>query len=172
MNNVFRFVIVAAASCALAACIQSDGPLLTDSKPLFGDGVRFQMFSLHGGAAHDPEVIRFRWDGKRYVPADAPSGQAAPFTVHASIGQDLILQAANPGSPVDYAVARKIAVGTFLLVAVDEDDADARTRATFCTKDVSPCRVKTTEALAAFVRATVAKPYDRGGLAIRLADDK
>ena len=58
------------------------------------------------------------------------------------------------------------------MLAIDESDADAPTRAAFCgkgdPKDPSSCRITTREQLIAFARATAARRRQNGGLAILL----
>jgi len=79
---------------------------------------------------------------------------------------------ARPPRPVEYALARRLADGTYLIVPIDETDADPQTREKFCTKtqDAS-CRITTTEQLFVFARATADKPIEGGGLAVVVPDD-
>ncbi len=77
------------------------------------------------------------------------------------------MQSLRRGHPAEYGIARKLADGTYLLFAVDEDDADEATRAKFCDKGAgTACRVATREAVLAFARASAAKPHPAGGLAL------
>ena len=90
-----------------------------------------------------------------------------PFTLHAFEGTDLIVQSLRSGKPVEYGIARKLADGVYLLIAVDESDADAATQNKFCDKAANvACRVKSREAVLALARATAAKPHAGGGLAL------
>jgi hypothetical protein len=164
------------ASLALSGCISSTTPVLSDAKPILGDHGQIHVYSLSGGAAHDPEVLTFRWSGSRYLLQQKGKSQdTSDFTVHPYQGRDLIVQAtgARPPKPVEYALARRIADGTYLVVPIDEDDLDEPTRAKFCvkTQDAS-CRIATPEQLFVFARATADKPIDGGGLAVIVpADD-
>ena len=64
----------------------------------------------------------------------------------------------------------QLALAVFLVIPIDQDDADAATREKFCHKSAAAdCRLETPDALSAFARATAAKQHDRGGLAIQLA---
>ena len=64
---------------------------------------------------------------------------------------------------------RKLAEGVYQVIAIDEDDADAATRAAECKHPGgAACRIETREQLFTFARATAAKRKTDGGLAIRL----
>jgi hypothetical protein len=155
----------------LAGCIDSAQPLLPDAQPLLGYRPRLEFYVLRAGAAHEPTTETFAWRNGRYVPIRGSAGDLHDFTLHTFEGADMIVQSARPGRPVEYAIARKLADGTYLLVAVDENDADDATRGKFCdTRAATACRVATREALLAFARATAAKPHASGGLAVLLAD--
>jgi hypothetical protein len=82
-------------------------------------------------------------------------------------GSDLIVQSIRAAKPVEYGIARKLADGVYLLIAVDESDADAATQNRFCEKAATvACRVKSREAVLALARASAAKPRAGGGLAL------
>jgi len=69
--------------------------------------------------------------------------------------------------PTEYAIARKLADGTYLLFAVDEGDADEAMRNNTCgTNFHVGCHVTTREEVLAFARATAAKRHSTGGLAL------
>jgi len=155
----------------LAGCIDSAKPLLTDAQPLLGERPRLEFYVLREGAAREPAAETFAWRNGRYVPIRGTAGDIHDFTLHAFEGADLIVQSVRPGHPAEYAIARKLADGTYLVVAVDENDADDATRDKFCDKNAgTACRVTTREAVLAFARATAAKPHASGGLAVLLAD--
>ena len=83
---------------------------------------------------------------------------------------------ANQGSArhpqlAEYAVMHPLADGVYQVVTIDEDDADASTRAAQCKHPGGvACRIETREQLFTFARATAAKKKAGGGLAIRLDD--
>ncbi len=160
--------LLAVASFAfLAGCISSTAPILTDGLPLLGERPRLQFYTLRDGAAREPATETFRFTDGRYVPMSGTRKDIGPFTLHAFEGGDLIAQSIRPGHPAEYAIARKLADGTYLLFVIDEADADEATRAKYCGKDPgSECGVATREAVFAFARATAAKPHASGGLAI------
>jgi hypothetical protein len=158
----------------LAGCVTSKTPLLTDGKPMIGERPRLVLYGLRDGAAHDPERVSFRWDGARYVKTGGMKGVVS-ITLHSLAGRDLIVQSASRGKAdvVEYAVARKLADGAYLVVPVDENDADAADRETFCVKtDNASCEARTVEHLLALARATAGKIGDKGGLAVLLAEKR
>lgn len=160
---------------ALAGCVQSAAPILTDAKPLLGETARFAHYDLRDGTAHDPDTSESKWDGSRYIGVAGSSKEPFAFTVFALDDRNYIVQnaPAKKDVPIDYAIARKLADGIYLTFLIDEKDSDEATRAKFCVEHSdATCTVAEREALIAFARATAAKPHDTGGLAIRLADDK
>ncbi len=155
----------------LTNCIESTQPLLGDARPLLGDRLRFQLYALHDGAAHDPIVATFVWRGNRYALTSSGREGFGDITIHPFEGPNWIVQSIRPGLPTEYAIARGLADGTYLAVPIDEADADEPTRSRFCSKDTAAsCRVGTRDAVVAFARATAAKPHSTGGLAVLLAD--
>jgi hypothetical protein len=162
----------AVASLALlTGCINSNGPLLTDGQPLVGDHPLLQFYVLRDGAVQEPSMETFRWRDGRYVPTGGTATDIGAFTLHAFAGPDLIVQSIRPGHPSEYAVVRKLADGTYLVFAVEEQDADDATRAKYCSSDHGDaCLVATPEAVLAFARATAAKPHAAGGLALLMAE--
>jgi hypothetical protein len=155
----------------LGGCIDSAKPILTDAQPLIGQRPHLQFYVLRDGAAREPTNETFAWRNDRYVPVHGTAGDYHDFTLHAIAGADLIVQSIRPGKPTEYAIARKLVDGTYLVVAIDEADADDATRSQFCGKDTgAACRVASREAVLAFARATAAKPLSAGGLAVLMAD--
>jgi hypothetical protein len=168
---LLALAVVALASFALlAGCIDSPAPILSDAHPLLGERVRLQFYVLHDGAADEPAAETFAWQGGRYVRISDNGTGIADFTLHDFEGADLIVQSIRPGLPTEYAIARKLADGTYLLFAVDEGDADEAMRNNTCGTDFRVgCRVTTREEVLAFARTTAAKPHSTGGLALLMA---
>jgi hypothetical protein len=141
-----RFAIHACALLSLmllAGCIDSERPLLTDAQPLLGERLHLQFYSVRDGAAHEPVEETFVWRGGRYAPIAGTGHDIGDFTLHAFTGADLIVQSLRPGKPAEYAIARKIAEAAYLVVAIDESDADDATRGKFCsTAAGTACRVR------------------------------
>jgi hypothetical protein len=158
------------AALSLTGCVDSAAPLLTGAQPTFGPTVRIHGYSLVEGRASGPEVGNFRWDGAQYRVVGRPTFDVAAFTALPLGGNDLVIQSRSSRPQVkgvEYALARKLAEGTYLLASIDEADADEATRATFCAKSpASSCRIETSAALLAFARATAARPNSKGSLAV------
>jgi hypothetical protein len=172
-DTVIRIAICLAAMLALSGCVTSEAPVLGQSQQPFGDGAKFQFYSLRGGAAHDPSLMQLRWNGTRYTAIGPDLHKDNALTFHPLDGNDLVAQVIDgrPDHKVEYAVLRQAAEGVYLVNPVDEDDADAPTRAKFCAAP-SGCRVTTAEQVMGLARATAAKRHSRGALAIRIGDDK
>jgi len=160
------------AALALTGCISSSAPVLSDPKPVLGERGVIHAFTLSQGAAHDPGVASFQWSGSRYL-VRGKSISFSDFTAYPYEGRDWIVQGTNRRAPhrVEYGLARRLAEGVYLLVPINEEDADEPTREKFCTKtqDVS-CRIATPEQLFVFARASADKPVERGGLAVVVPD--
>ena len=113
--------------------------------------------------------MTFQWSGSRYVFTRPSRQHFSDFTAHPYEGRDLIVQStgARAPRPTEYALARKLADGVYLVIPISEDDADEATRDRFCTKtqDAS-CRISTPEQLFVFARATAAKDEESGGIAV------
>jgi hypothetical protein len=125
------------------------------------------MFGLYNGTASAPTVSQFEWNGSRYA-VTGGSSEATDFTIHPFDGRDFIVQGlSSRRRAIDYAVARRLADGTYLLRAIDEDDADEATRKALCKRDdKGPCHIASREALFTFAKATAAKLGESGGLAV------
>ena len=172
-NFLVRVAYVALCGLALTGCIDSAAPILADAQPVLGQRLHLQLYSLRDGHAHDPERARFTWDGKSYVRAGRGMKDVASFTLHPFEGGDLLVQSVSTEHPehVEYALMRTLAEGTYFVVAIDEDDADAAARTAGCKHPGGvACRIETREQLFTFARATAAKHRTDGGLAIRLED--
>ena len=175
--NLFTFTIrpglFALCALSLAGCISSSGPVLTDSKPLFGPKLRLQLYSLNKGFAGEPELAIFTWDGKLYTNAGTGMKDVRAFSVHPFEGDNYIVQDVPTKEPQvnEYGLMRRLADGVYLVRVVDEDDADAATRAANCGHaQGAACRVATSAQLFALARATAAKHYEDGGLVIRIEE--
>ncbi len=158
----------------LAGCINSSAPILTEAKPLLGERLHLQLYSLRAGSAVDPEQVTYVWNGTHYARTRG-SRNMNDFTVHAFEGGDLIVQTVPSGRvrSTEYALLHPLMDGVYYVVVIDEDDADEATRNANCAKAGDyACRVTTREQLFAFARATAARKKTDGGLAIRLADEK
>ena len=164
-------IFALAALLSLGGCIDSLQPLLTGTQPLLGNRPNIAFYVLRDGVAREPTTETFAWRNGRYVPIRGTATDIHDFTLHAFEGADLIVQSIRAGHSTEYAVARKLADGAYLLFAIDENDADAATRDKYCGKEPgAACRVATSEAVLAFARASAVKPRSSGGLAVLMAD--
>jgi len=157
----------------LAGCVDSIGPILTDTRPVLGERLKLQLYSMHKGYAEDPEQATFDWDGRFYAHADGSMADVRGFTVHFFENGDYIIQSVPAKRPkmAEYALMRPLTDGVYHVVVIDEADANAATRAAHCAKVPGvACRIATHEQLFAFARATAARRQQDGGLAIRLND--
>lgn len=177
MTTVYvRAALAAMCAVTLSACVESTGPILTDSQQLFGPRLHAQFYTLRKGVAIDPEQASFRWNGTLYERTGGGMRDVSSFSVHPFENGDFIIQETPAKRPrvTEYALLHRLADGVYLAHAIDESDADEPTRQRFCgkgnAKDPAACRIETREALFAFARATAARASPHGGLAIRLAE--
>ena len=158
---------------SLAACVDSSGPLFPDAKPLLGDQLNLQFYSLRKGFAGDPEQATYKWNGAKYRRVSGGMADVGAFSLHPFGRRNLVVQseaAKRPGI-FEYAVALKLADGVYQVVAIDEDDAGTTIRTRYCKRvGDSHCRVETREHLYAFARAAAQRRKDQGSLVLRLAD--
>jgi hypothetical protein len=173
-NWIVRFALqlLALASLALlAGCIDSTEPLLGDARPLLGERLNLQLYAMRKNELYDPATANFVWQNGRYVRAGGTDTSLHDFTVHTFRGSDLIAQEIHAGAPVNYAILRELAEGTYLVFVIDESDASKATRRRFCVNTRGPgCTVETRQAVLAFARASAAKRPSTGGLVLLLAD--
>lgn len=172
LKATLRAGVFAHCALALAGCVDSSGPILSDAQPLFGQRLRLQLYGLRQSHAYDPERARFAWNGKRYVQAGRGMNDVIGFSIHPFEDGDYIIQSVPARKPrnIEYALMHPLAEGVYQVIAIDEDDADAPTRATNCRHPAgAACRIETREQLFTFARATAARKKPDGGLAIRLA---
>ncbi len=171
---VIRAAIIIAAGLQLAACIDSTGPILSDSRPLLGEKtVKLQLYTLRDGVVREPTTASFRWNGALYDRTGGGVPEISAFSVHEFEAGDLIVQTVPTNRPriTEYGLLRKLAEGVYQLIPIDEADADEPTRADLCRKvDNSPCHIETRDQLFAFARATAVRQKNTGALVLRLPD--
>ena len=169
-----RWGFVALIALMLSGCIDSAGPILTDSTPVFGQHLQLQFFTLREGHAHDPERARFAWRDGLYVHESGGMRDVGGFSIQSFEAGDYIVQEAPANRPrmTEYALLHTLADAVYQVIPIDEGDADEQTRAAYCKQvDKSGCRIETRDQLFAFARATQAQRKDGGGLVIHLADE-
>ena len=164
------------AAVLLGGCVNSTVPLITDAQPVFGPDVKMHVYSIGDQRANGPGLAAFHWDGHEYRDVNKSVLEIAAFAAVPLAHDDLLIQSrsAKPDAKtLDYAIARRIATGVDMVAHIDEADADAATRATFCDKAMTEvCRVAAREGLMAIARAAAAKPGTSGFLAVLVGEDK
>jgi hypothetical protein len=174
VKALLRIVLLACSALALVGCIQSSGPILSDTSPVFGPKLKLQLYGLRDGYARDPEMVTFVWNGALYARTGGGLRDVAGFTAHPFEGGDFLIQStpAVRTKPTEFAIAHRLSGGVWQVIPVDEADAEEATRTAFCKKeDRVVCAIERRDQLIAFARATAARRNDNGGLAIRLPDD-
>src|SRR6187200_2836585 len=161
--------------CALllSGCVDSSGPLLSDARPVLGEQLRLQFYSLRKGVADEPEQATYKWDRGAYQRTDGGMTDIGSFSVHPLARDLFVVQSASAKRPgmFEYAIARRLVDGVYQVIAVDEADAGQVTRARFCKRaSDSSCRIEKRNQLYAFARATAERRRGQGGLVLRLAD--
>jgi hypothetical protein len=168
-----RAVLIAFVAGTLAGCVDSAGPILVDAKPVFGPQLRLHFYGLRKGHVDDPEQADYAWRDGHYQHVRGGMTDIKGFTVHPFEAGDAIVQTvpADRTHSVEYALVHTLVPGVYQVVPIDENDADAATRAANCPDRAgSACRIETREQLFALARATAARRSDKGGLALRLPD--
>ena len=171
-NNLRISSLVISCAALLAGCIESAAPILTDAKPVLGQHLNLQFYTLADGVAKEPSQEQFAWNGSNYERAGGANTVDA-FSVYPFGAGDYLIQSAPGKAPekIEYALLHKLADGVFLARVIDEGDADAVTRAKSCvTATTFSCRVATREQLLTFARFTAARHHTNGGLVLRLPD--
>ncbi len=167
-----RVVLAALCALALAGCIQSAEPILTDAKPMLGQRLNLQFYSLVDGVASEPSQEQFSWNGTSYTHSGG-ANTVDGFTAYTFGTGDYLIQSLPGKKPdkIEYALLHKLADGVFLSRVIDEEDADAATRTKLCTKsDKFSCSITTRDQLLTFARATAARKHTSGGLVLWLPD--
>jgi hypothetical protein len=166
-----RHILAAASLVLLAGCIDSAEPLLGNARPLLGERLNLQLYAMRKDGVYDPATANFVWQNGRYARTGGTDTSIHDFTVHRFRGSDLIAQEFHPGAPVNYAILRKLAEGTYLVFVIDESDANNATRKEFCSgRHALGCTVTTRQAVLAFARASAAKRPAVGGLVLMLSE--
>ena len=157
----------------LSGCITATGPILGDAKAILGERIQVHAFTTAKNGTREHTTGIFEWSGSRYV---RRSGDFTDFTIHPYEGRDLIIQSqtSRGSTMINFGLARRIADGVYLIIPMNEQDADEGTRNRFCTKtEDASCRVTTPEQLFVLARAAAAKDEEDGnGIAVVLAAPK
>jgi hypothetical protein len=168
--NLVASIFALACVAALAGCIDSAEPLLTNARPLLGQRLNLQLYAMRATGLYDSATANFVWQNGHYARIGGTDTSIHDFTLHPFQGRDLIVQEFHAGAPVNYAILRKLAAGTYLAFVIDEADADEATRRKFCKRLGSGCTVTTRQAVLAFARASAARRPSVGGLVLVLSE--
>jgi hypothetical protein len=160
------------AAFCLSGCVTAANPILGDARAILGERIEVHFFSPSKDGAREHSTGLFEWSGSRYVPR---AGDFTEFTVHPFEGRDSIIQgpASRNSRSIEFALARRIAEGVYLVIPIQHEDADEPTRQRFCTKtQITTCLITTPEQLFVFARATAARDEDNGAVAVVMAAPK
>ena len=153
----------------LAGCITATREILGDARAILGERIQVHAFTTPRNGRRDYTTGIFEWSGSRYV---RRSGDFTDFTIHPYEGRDLILQSptSRGSTMINFGLARRIDEGVYLIIPIQDEDADEPTRTRFCTKTQgADCRISTPEQLFVFARATAARDEDNGAVAVVVA---
>lgn len=167
----FGLAASVAAALSLSACVESKMPLLTDVRPLLG-----QQFEVHlyenfvDGKASDFHRSVYQWKDGQYVGSSGLARDAKRFVAQPLAANDFLLQSTDSTNIFNYWLGRKLAVGVYLILPLDETDADDATRTAVCGKNQpeGTCRVASYDQLVTLAHATAAKPIRDAALAVVL----
>jgi hypothetical protein len=171
MRRKLLHVGAAVIALSLAACVQSEKPLLSDGKPTLGQKFEAHLYErVAGSKAFEFNASTYKWKDGKYVPASGFPRDIASFTYQPLEGSDFLVQAADSQSLFTYWIARKITDGAYLIFPLNEYDSDVATRQATCGKDQGegPCLISTHEQLLTLARATAAAPLDNPSLGVIL----
>jgi hypothetical protein len=145
------------AAFVLSACVQSNAPLLSGSKPLLGGQFQLNLYQdFTEGKALSVKTSVFRWNNSRYSLVSGDSSGVNHFVIQPFDGNFLI-EAGN-GNGHAYLLARKLAKGTYRILPIDQNDVDEATRNRTCVaRNPVICTIETRQQLNTFVRAAAAK---------------
>ena len=145
--------------------IDSSDPILAESRPVRGPEPKVQLYASRKGYATEPERADYTWN--RELNAHT-GGDVHVFSVHPVEANDYIIQTVQK---TEHSLLREFAKGVYLVVVVDDADANEATRAAYCKYvERSGCRIEPAEQLFAYTLATTAQQKDEGSPAIRLSD--
>ena len=167
-----NFIAVLAA-ISLAACVESQAPLLENAQPLLG-----QQFEVHlyeefvDNKASAVHASVYQWKDGQYVRANGLARDAKSFVAQPLAGNDFLIQSTDASrNTYLYWIGRKLSPGVYLIFAIDEMDTDQDSRTAVCGSDHSDgiCNVKTREQLIRLAHATAAKPPRNAALGVVLS---
>lgn len=162
--------ITAGLALALSGCIQSPVSLITDAKPLVGEVFEAHFYqNFVEGKAESVHKAVYHWKDGRYMRVGGPANGVQSFVATPLDGADFVIEGRGE-SDGNYAywMARKIVDGVYLIVPINEDDADEITRTKSCSQSALTgfCVVKGREELMTFAKAVASKPMHNPTLGV------
>ena len=89
--STLAVALILLAAFVLSACVQSERPLLTGSKPLLGTQLQMTLYQdFAKGKARSVKTAVFRWSGTQYVLISGDSSGVQYFVVQPFEGNLLI----------------------------------------------------------------------------------
>ena len=160
---LFHAALAALFAIPLTDHIDSSAPILAESRPVRGPEPKAQLYASRKAYATEPERADYTWN--RELNAHT-GGDVHVFSVHPA--NDYIVQTVQK---TEHSLLRKFAKGVYLVVVVDDADANEATRAAYCKYvERSSRRIEPAEHPFTYTLATPARQKDEGSLAIRLSD--
>ena len=107
----FRVAAAFLFTWSLSGCVDSSGPLLPDARPVFGEQLRLQFYSLRKGIADEPEQATYKWDRGTYQRTGGGMTDIGSFSVHPLARDLFVVQSAAAKRPgmFEYAIAHRLA---------------------------------------------------------------
>jgi hypothetical protein len=154
--------LVLLAGLLLTACVQSETPLLSGTKPVLGDQFQLNLFDdFTDGKADTVRTAVFRWNASRYVLTSGDLLDIKYLVAQPLDDNNSLIQIGNDKEYV-YLLSRKLAEGTYRILPVNEKDLDAAAQKRTCaTVKGDICTIATRQQLDALVHASLGKtiPY-------------
>jgi len=171
-TSLLKFTAAIVATLTLAACVESQAPLITDAKPVLGQQFQVHLYeNFVNNKAGEVHASFYQWKDGAYVRANGLARDAKQFVAQPLAANDFLLQSADESSRVfHYWIGRKLNPGVYLIFPLDEADAGDAVRKSACGENQPEglCRVTTHAQLVALARATAAKPVRNAALGVVL----
>jgi len=173
MNKAFllKFAAAIVATMTLAACVESQTPLITDAKPVLGERFEVHLYDdFVGNKAKEVHASVYQWKDGAYIRSSGLARDARLFVAQPLAANDFLLQSSHDSSGLfHYWIGRRLNPGVYLIFPIDEADAGDAIRKSMCENQPDGfCRIKTHEQLVTLARATAAKPVRNAALGVVL----
>jgi len=163
----------AIAALSLSACVESQKPLLTDTKPTLGNQLDIHLYERFvGRTSLDFHATSYTWSDGKYTRVSGLARDVASFVYQPIEGGDFIVQGTDETQSIfNYWIGRKLLDGVYLIFPLNEADSDAATRDAACAKNQPDgiCMVGKYDDLISLARATAARSLRDPSLGIIVA---